>query len=103
MKYKVGDAVYHNGHGKGVIVELNGTPKKEFKAEHVLMAGPVIKELGAGIVNSFYDKESFPYVVQFAPTEKYPKGYKDVYGDLSLFSSEEDYKSYMKATYNHEG
>lgn len=96
MKYKVGDKVYHSGHGEGVIIGLNGTPKKEFKVEHFLMAEPLFQELGNGLVNSFYDKESFPYIVQFMPTEKYPNGYKDVYGDHDLFLSKQEYLSYME-------
>lgn len=90
MKFKVGDTVYHSGHGYGKIVALNELEPGPFQAS-------VLVQLGS--VDMFYHKESFPYVVQFLPTEKYPSGYKDVYGDQDLFLSKEAYDTYMNTTY----
>jgi len=85
-------------HGKGTIVAYNGVKPDSYAAKNPakaaeLVAGcftdPKLKEAMAGaLVNSFYDGDRYPYVVQWDPrvddsdiARKYPNGYKDVYGD----------------------
>ncbi len=81
-------------HGVGTIIAYNGVSpsnyvRTNFK-EAVEMA--VSAGLAGALIGSMYDGVRYPYVVQFDPRqkndpndvnkigEKYPRGYKDVYG-----------------------
>lgn len=85
-------------HGKGTIIAYNGVKPDSYAAKHPVEAANMVANcfsdtaiknamLGA-LTHSFYDNVRCPYVVQWDPRnddsdigKKYPKGYKDVYGD----------------------
>lgn len=67
-------------HGKGTIVEYNGQPRNDYAEKNLVEVAELAATAGClnGLVNSFYDKDRYPYVVQW------DGGYKDVYGPDSL-------------------
>jgi len=74
----VGTKVHHTGHGLGTIVALNSKSPNTYAAENLaseLMALMTEAGLAGAVVNSFYNGELYPYVVQF------DSGYKDVYAE----------------------
>lgn len=80
MKFKVGSRVKHHGHGLGTVVKLNNTPKNLYFQEKPMEATRMAGKAGliAGLVNSLYDGDRYPYVVKF------DKGYQDVYAETEL-------------------
>jgi hypothetical protein len=75
MKLPVGTKVHHTGHGNGVIVAYNVSPKNAYLDEHfqdaIQMAGK--SGLLQGLIGGFYAGDRYPYVVQF------DSGYRNVY------------------------
>lgn len=86
-----------NGHGFGTIVAYNGIPENSYLRENFGEAVNLVAKAGVnllgGLINSMYDGNRYPYVVQFDPRPfkaddpehcrnirtKYPRGYRDVY------------------------
>jgi len=79
MKFKIGDKIFHSGHGEGKIVGFNGVEKSKYLESHP-EAVKFACELGLieGVINSFYSKETYPYIVKFN------SGYQDVYSENDL-------------------
>jgi hypothetical protein len=78
MKIKIGSKVV-GAHGKGVVVAYNGTnpinKDLDFKTQ-VEIANSA--GLLCALANSFYDKDRYPFIVQFED------GYKDCYSENEL-------------------
>ena len=81
--FKIGDHVFHSGHGHGRVVGYNQRPGNRYLEER----GPAkVLELSKGaekiviraITSSLYDGERYPYVVKF------DDGYQDVYAETEL-------------------
>jgi hypothetical protein len=81
-------------HGKGTIIGYNGTQPNQYLKTNFMDAVKLAAEarLVDGLVNSMYDGARYPYIVRWdicqgdSPRDiemrsKYPRGYKDVYGD----------------------
>lgn len=91
MLLPIGTQVVHSGHGPGTIVAYNGQPSGANEYPMSSRGIPVLNEvlqrvpeLAAGIVNSFYDSETYPYVVL------YDSGHQDVYNSHEFIVVEED-------------
>lgn len=83
-------------HGKGTIIAYNGVSPDNYLRTNFKDAVEIAAKAGllGGLVTASYDGGRYPYVVQFDPRqilegeteqektmrEKYPRGYKDVYG-----------------------
>ena len=96
--YPIGTEVKHCGHGFGKIVGYNdnvaGDPKDvldkldDFKQDNELNAHQeafLNQAAQTKMLNGLYDGDRYPYKIQFEPSEKFPEGYKDVYGLESVF------------------
>lgn len=98
----IGSRVSHfknGGHGHGTILAYNGVAPNRYLQENF---GEAVKMAGAaglldGVINSMYSNARYPYVVRWdvrtwevhsdfdkEMRRKYPRGYKDVYGDECL-------------------
>lgn len=98
----IGTRVTHwNGargtHGKGTIIAYNGIKPNNYLNTNFKDAVELAGKAGLlnALLSSSYDGVRWPYIVQFDPREtyegeselsaqlrtKYPRGYKDVYGD----------------------
>lgn len=83
-----------NTHGFGTIVAYNGIEPSSYLQTNFKDAVELAGEAGllSGLVNSFYDHTRCPYVVRWdvnpARSDKYPRGYKDVYELDSVFPLE---------------
>lgn len=73
-------------HGKGKIVAYNEAPPNQYLKSHFQEGVEMAAKAGLldGVVDSFYDGERCPYVIQWDPSDKYPQGYKDVYEPDSI-------------------
>lgn len=69
------------GHGKGTIVDYNGRKASDYLNNNFKEAVELAASVGLldAVVESFYSSDRCPYVIRFDPSEKYLKGYKDVY------------------------
>lgn len=80
-------------HGKGTIIGYNGVQPSRYLQTNFKDAVEMADKVGLldGLVNSMYDGQRCPYIVQFDPRPdggdeldakvraKYPRGYRDVY------------------------
>lgn len=87
----IGTVVYHDGHGRGVVVSYNGRkplpeipqlrPSGEGDAEEVAELNRLALAISL-TPESIYSGDRYPYRVRF------DCGYEDVYGEESLSTSE---------------
>ena len=85
---------FTNGHGEGTVVGHNGVRENRYFKEKPQDAAKIAGATGLlpALVNSIYDGERYPNVVQW------DNGYKDVYADSDLkditkLSKKEDRKN----------
>lgn len=98
----IGTLVRHgfgiSGHGPGRIVAYNSTEPNKYLEEKFTDAVEMAAKVPAGIsglVGSFYDKERFPYVIQFE------NGYRDVYDADNFEVIKKPAKEFSLTTQSH--
>ena len=79
--YKVGSRVYHDGHGRGTVIEVR-QPDRSDHLDYLMSdrGRELLPSVASIALDSFYSPTRYPYVVRYDRT-----GYTDVYsiGDLS--------------------
>jgi len=103
----VGTPCYHCGHGRGLIIGYNGQEAadvdKQFEQLKAVsdennlneqytnqLAGVVCKAVAQGV----YSSDRYPYIIRYEPSEKWPDGFKECYGEDEVHwgSTDEVYK-----------
>ena len=79
--FQIGDRVIHHGHGPGTVVGYNETPRNDYFYERPREVLEAVEEhpiLAAGLVESLYSSDRYPYLVTF------DSGYQDVYSEREI-------------------